>query len=117
MNAHEIKAAETLRAYEDQRAKRWQGKLADTRDFLKERLYAGETVKRLTLADLIDADLSGQRADIATQEITTLVLAASGERAALADAYVDGVIERFLETNEELVSEWAEELASEAPDV
>lgn len=83
------------------------------REHLTYRLQDGKTVGRRTLRDLIDADLSGPRAGLAAIEITNLLLADSGERAAMADRYVEGVIERYLETNEDLVQETAEEMAAD----
>lgn len=65
-------------------------------DNLTWRLKDGKSVGRLTLADLIDADLSGPRCEGASADVRKIVLAESGERAALADAYVDAVITRFL---------------------
>lgn len=91
-----------------------QADLEAARQYLIERLHEGRTVARCTLRDLIDADLNGPRAGFATIEITNMMLADSGEVAALRDTYVEAVIERHLETNEHLVSETAEELALEA---
>lgn len=90
--------------------------LEAARQHLTERLHEGKTVGRCTLRDLIDADLNGPRAGFAAIEITNLLLADSGARAAMADTYIEGVIERHLETNEDLVAETAAELAAEAPD-
>ena len=77
---------------------------------LTERLHGGRTVGRLTLRDLIDSDLNGPRAGFATIEITNLLLADSGERAAKADTYVAGVIERYLSKRSDLVEEEANEI-------
>lgn len=82
---------------------------------LTERLRAGNTVGSLSLRDLIDSDLNGPRAGFAAIEVTNLLLADSGERAALADAYKDGVIERFLLSPRglELIEEEAAEIEAD----
>ena len=69
------------------------------------RLHAGRTVGGLTIRDLIDGDLGGERSGFAIIEVTNLLLADSRERAAMADTYVSSVIERFLTTKPELVEE------------
>lgn len=81
---------------------------------LTERLHAGKTVRSLTLRDLIDADLSGPRAEFAALEVKNLLLADHGERGAKADAYVAGVIERYITTNPDLVEEEACEIEAHA---
>lgn len=86
------------------------------REQLVERLHDGKTVHLLTLQDLIDADLSGSRSGFAIIEVCTLLMSDSGEVAAKRDRYLEGVIERFLESKPELVRELAEELAAEGPD-
>ncbi len=90
--------------------------MEEARQDLVERLHNGRTVGGLTLRELIDCDITGSRAGFAAIELTNLVLADSGERAAMADAYVSGVIERWLETKSELVEERAEELCAEEPE-
>ena len=85
----------------------------EAREDLIWKLHFGNTVGGLGLRDLIDSDLTGPRAEFATIEITNLLLADSGSRAAMADRYVEGVIERYLAAHEELIQEAAEELASE----
>jgi hypothetical protein len=91
--------------------------LEAARLYLTERLHEGKTVSGCTLRDLIDDDLNGHRAGFATIEITNLMLADSDEVAALRDTYVEGVIERFLESREHVVAETAAELAAEVPGV
>ena len=86
------------------------------REALAGRLHDGKTVGGLVLRDLIDTDLNGSRAEFAVIEITNLLLADSGERAARADLYVEGVIERYLENCEDLVQAFAEEWADEERD-
>lgn len=82
------------------------------RQALIEKLHDGESVGGLTLRELIDSDLNGlPRAEQATKEITALLLADSGERAALADTYVEGVIKRHLDAHPELIQAMAHELA------
>lgn len=93
-----------------------QADMERAREYLTERLHEGKTVRGRTLRDLIDGDLHGERCEIATQTVSDLLLADSGERAAKADTYIEGVIERFLETNEDFVAETAAELAAERPE-
>ena len=82
------------------------GLRAEARQNLIERLHDGKTVGGLDLRDLIDGDLNGiPRAEFATLEITNLLLADSAERAAMADKYVEGVIDRYLTTKDDLVEQ------------
>jgi hypothetical protein len=90
--------------------------LEAARQHLTERLHEGKTVHCLNLRDLIDSDLHGPRSEPATAEVMNVLLAESGERPAIADKYVAGVIERFLETREDLVQECAEEMENAEPD-
>lgn len=89
------------------------GLRAEARQNLIERLHEGRTVGGCTLRDLIDGDLNSiARAGFATIEITNLLLADSGERAALADTYVAGVIDRYLTTKDDLVEAEVEQILS-----
>lgn len=86
---------------------------AEARQNLIERLHFGDTVGGCTLRDLIDGDLNSiTRAGFATIEITNLLLADSGERAALADTYVSGVIERYLTAKDDLITAEVEQILS-----
>ncbi len=92
--------------------------LERAREDLTERLHANGTAGGLTLRDLLDSDMNGPRGGFAVIELTNLLLADSGERAAMADTYVSGVIERFLSVGigEEAVTEQAEAILADRSD-
>ena len=84
---------------------------------LTEKLKSGGKVGRCHLVDLLDAELdSRERYPIALPKVFQILTAESGERAALCDQFVDGLIERYLDSHPEFVEEEAHALEAEGPD-
>lgn len=83
----------------------------EARDALIEKLKNGKQVGRCDLHDLIDCELNSDRYCITRDELAHLLTADSGERAALADQCIQGLIERYLDTHPDLIEEEATEIA------
>lgn len=66
---------------------------------LSERLKEGKQVGRLDLRDLIDSDLNGPRAEFATIEVCNVFLADNSDLSLKKEQYLDGVIQRYLESD------------------
>lgn len=70
------------------------------------RIISGQS--RITIRDLIDIELSSDRYMPLIAEFEALVTAESGERAALADKAVKGLMDRYIAAHDDLVEEEAE---------
>lgn len=73
---------------------------------LSEKIKGGRS--RVTVHDLIDAELDDHKRNLLlVEQFSDLVGAESGERAALADAIVEGLVARWIAAHADLVEEEA----------
>ena len=79
---------------------------------IAERIKSGKG--RITVHDLLDAELNSDRCRIVTEDMAKLLTAEHHEHGAVADSIVDGLIERYISTHGDLVEEEAEEIEAHA---
>lgn len=82
---------------------------------LTEALREGKQVGRCNLRDLIDGDLDRTYA-MTVASIEEILLSEGDARDRLADQFRDGLIEKYLEANSDLVDDEIAELKAEGPD-
>lgn len=92
--------------------------IENARQYLTEKLIAGEKALGFFFYDLLDCELNSDRYKILLQELDTLLNKDGGNDtvSGCASTIRDGIIERFLDSNEDKVEELAAELAAEMPE-
>lgn len=80
---------------------------------IAERIKGGRS--KVSVHDLLDTELDNPtRCRILAEDLAKLLTAESGERAALADQIVDGLVERYISVHGDLVEEEATEIEAHA---
>lgn len=82
---------------------------AEARAELVDRLMVGKKVNRLTLRDLIEADLAGERCRDAEREVSGLLVMDEPDRSLYVGRYLDRLINEWLDKNEDEIEELAAE--------
>ena len=75
---------------------------------IAERIKGGKS--RIAIRDLLDNEMNS-RPEFLLNELEQVLTAEHGEHGALADKLVEGLIDRYISVNEDLVEEEAAELA------
>ena len=77
----------------------------EAKDSLTEKLKDGKRVGRCDLHDLLDCELNSERYRIVRDDLMQILTAQNDSRPHLADRFIEGLIERYLDSNPELVEE------------
>ena len=79
----------------------------EAKDSLTEKLKDGKRVGRCDLHDLLDCELNSERYRIVRDDLMQILTAQNDSRPHLADQFIEGLIERYLDSNPELVADEA----------
>ena len=77
----------------------------EAKDSLTEKLKDGKRVGRCDLHDLLDCELNSERYRIVRDDLMQILTAQNDSRPHLADQFIEGMIDRYLDSNPELVEE------------